>query len=112
MATVTPPGSRSVPCASTGLPRLIEARRTPAGAKSAMTAAVGMVMGPSLEAATHNGAAEYAPCGLAAVLSVPHLQFRSFDQPGAAAAGDHEVSLDGGGKVVCRTATGRRLKPV
>src|SRR5438477_9618279 len=38
-STVTPPGAAGVPLASTGLPRLMAARRTPVGARSATTSA-------------------------------------------------------------------------
>lgn len=41
------PGSCGVPCARTGLPRLIEARSTPAGARSATTSEDGKVPRPA-----------------------------------------------------------------
>lgn len=40
MSTVTPPGASAVPCASTGLPRLMLARNIPVGARSSTISAV------------------------------------------------------------------------
>jgi hypothetical protein len=45
MSTVTPAGACGVPCASTGLPRLIDARKIPVGARSA---AISAFMKPSV----------------------------------------------------------------
>ena len=60
MSTVTPAGSSGVPCASTGFPRLMDARNTPDGARSSRTLVIPATLVGGEEAYAEGGDQEFS----------------------------------------------------